>query len=112
MNAKVGELFQNKEFVDKLYPMSFEEVKQEIEANGGEITMDELKEIAEEAHRLNAQTLENGGELSEEDLDDVTGGAGFLKTFARCLAGSAAGWAIGGPAGAFAGAMIMGITTK
>lgn len=106
MNARVGELFQSKEFIEKIYPMGLEEVKQEIEANGGEITMDELKEISREVGRLVAKAKENGGELSEEDLVEVSGGAGFGKTFFYSLAGCTVGFVLGGYPGAVAGGFI------
>lgn len=108
MNAKVGELFQDKEFCQKIYPMSFEEVKQEIEANGGEITMEELKEIAEEARQITVEMQENGGELNDEELAAVAGGRrSFVRQFAKCLVGSVGGYLLGGYPGAFVGAFYM-----
>jgi len=108
MNARVAELFENREFVEKIFPMSFEEVQAAIEAEGGIVTIDELKEIAAEASAI--LSGEKDAELNEDELDSVAGGLSwkqFIKTCAYALAGSAAGakiGAVGGPWGSFAGA--------
>jgi len=70
MNEITLELFKNEAFMKKVCFMSAEDAQKEFAAKGSDITVEQLNAIAEEARKM----LENGDELDEEALDDVTGG--------------------------------------
>ena len=73
MNAKATELLKNGEFLKKVLPMEPAEALKAFEAEGAEITVDELNAIAAEINK----GLQNGGEgeLSADELEGVAGGA-------------------------------------
>jgi len=73
MNAKATELLKNGEFLKKVLPMEPAEALKAFEAEGAEITIDELNAIAAEINK----GLQNGGEgeLSADELEGVAGGA-------------------------------------
>lgn len=97
MNAKTAELFENEEFLAKIFPMSYEEAVKEVEAQGGEITIEELHSVVDEAVELVKRAKENGDELDDESLDQVAGGAAksFHGTCVRALAGAWGGFKAG-----------------
>lgn len=72
MNAKATELLKTAEFLKKVLPMEPAEALKAFEAEGAEITIDELNELAAEINK----GLENSGEgeLSAEALENVAGG--------------------------------------
>ena len=69
MNEIAQKLFENEEFLKKILPMEPAEVVKAFEAEGGEITEEELLEIAAEVQKQLASD-----ELDETALDDVAGG--------------------------------------
>jgi len=69
MNEIAQKLFENEEFLKKILPMEPAEVVKAFEAEGGEITEEELLEIAAEVQKQLASE-----ELDETALDDVAGG--------------------------------------
>ena len=71
MNNRAMELFKDEEFLKKVLVMSPEDAQKEFEKEGGEITVDELNDIAAKINKA----LQSNGELDEESLDDVVGGA-------------------------------------
>lgn len=77
MNNRTIELFKDEEFLKKVLVMSPADAQKEFEKEGGEITIDELNDIAAKINKV----LQNNGELDEESLDEVVGGgnAGVVK---------------------------------
>lgn len=77
MNEKAIELFGNEEFLEKIENMeSLEEVKSAFAENGVDLDVDAMKELV----------TQNSEELSEDKLDDVSGGI---------IGAIALGWGIG-----------------
>lgn len=88
---KIKELMSSTEFTEKLAVLSTtEEIQALFSENGVEMTSDEINEMFEMAYRLN----ENSGELSTDELDDVSGGAlrAYVKPF---ISGCKWGWDAG-----------------
>ena len=69
MNEAAQNLFENNEFLKKVILMDPAEAVKAFEAEGGEITEEELLEIAAEVQKQLASD-----ELDETALDDVAGG--------------------------------------
>ena len=59
-----------------LLAMSVEEAVDEINADGYDFTIEELKEFSAMAERVSVMKSENGG-FAEEDLSEVTGGSAW-----------------------------------
>ncbi len=82
MEKKIEALFGNQEFVEKLAAMeTIDDMAEALQAEGVEITANEL-----EAALVRAQKVQDG-EMSEDDLDNVSGG---IITPLLIAAGSAA----------------------
>ena len=78
IEAKIKELENNKEFMDKIAGMdSLADVAKAFNEEGVEVTEDELKKVQELYDR-------NGGELNEEQLDGISGGC-FICEFFKWL---------------------------
>lgn len=88
MDSKTISLFEDKEFVASIITLSAEDAKIAIEEKGGTITVEELNAIAVQLERM-----KNAGEITEEQLEDVSGGsatifvAGVLWGMTSVLAG-------------------------
>ena len=84
MNEKAMEPFGNEEFLDKLSKMEdIEDVKKALAEEGVTLDVDAIM----------AKVKIDDGELTEENLDDVSGG--FLLTAAAALGAWSVGKAIG-----------------
>lgn len=71
MNEKLMELFQNKEFLNKIVACdTVDEVLGVIEAEGVETTKEEFDALMDNVARVRNST----GELGEEELENVSGG--------------------------------------
>ncbi len=81
-NEKVEKLFNDEAFVKDLFSSeTLVEMQEKLNANGLELSLDETKTFMEEI----AKVVEGkNDELSEEDLDDVSGG--FAVTTAILIA--------------------------
>jgi len=79
---KVAQLLQDKDFLAKLSETTTPEEAQSVfKANGADLTLSQLKV-------LRAQIVQKGGgELSQEDLDLVAGGAGDITIFGEMTGG-------------------------
>lgn len=71
MNAISEKLLCDEEFLKKTASLSPEEAQKAFEAEGGDITIDELNEFAAAVNKFIANP---DSEFSEEDLDAVAGG--------------------------------------
>jgi len=68
MNDITLKLFNDKEFLKKVLPMKPEEAQKEFEANGSDITVEDLRELG---NLINKAT---NNELGEDDLENIAGG--------------------------------------
>lgn len=88
MSEKWKAVFANEELTKKIVALSPEEAQKVLAENGYEFSMDEIMEQGKAINELLAKVRAGQtGELSEDDLDDVSGG-GHLGDLA-------AGFAIG-----------------
>lgn len=106
MNARVTELFGDQEFVKKIISMNGVDAQRAIEAEGGEISLDELHDLATTVNDCIQKINESNGELDVEDLDAIAGGG---KVGAGILLGGCIGAYAGGFVGAVAGGIVGGI---
>ena len=99
---KLEELFKNEDFVKELAPTSSAAEAQGVfAAHGLELTPEEVKAISQQCAGCIKKLEENDGELSEEDLEQISGGA-FSGNPDNLIAGFTAGGAIiGAMAGTF-----------
>ena len=67
---------------------SLEAMKELLERNGVDFTMDEMKAILIGAGTIFQKVEENNGELSEEDLEQVAGGWSWKGFFIGMVAGA------------------------
>ena len=75
LQAKLKEVMADKTFAEKLLSLEEpEDVKKALEEKGVSLTLDEIRQMAEDAIRAD----EGDGELFEDELDMVAGG-GFTK---------------------------------
>jgi len=75
LQAKLKEVMADKTFAGKLLSLEEpEDVKKALEEKGVSLTLDEIRQMAEDAIRAD----EGDGELFEDELDMVAGG-GFIK---------------------------------
>ncbi|MBO5551296.1 MAG: Nif11-like leader peptide family RiPP precursor [Lachnospiraceae bacterium] len=75
LQAKLKEVMADKTFAEKLLSLEEpEDVKKALEEKGVSLTLDEIRQMAEDAIRED----EGDGELFEDELDMVAGG-GFTK---------------------------------
>lgn len=70
---KMMELLKDEETAKKVFTDSVEETQKNLEVHGLYFSVDELVDFA-----AKGQELSEGGELSEEALDDVSGGIAAL----------------------------------
>lgn len=69
-NEKMQNLLKDESFVKRIVQMTPEEVQKEFKAEGIEITVEEIAQAGEYINSI----IKNGGELSEEALENVAGG--------------------------------------
>lgn len=74
MNNKWDEVFNDVEFAKSIITMSPEEAQSALAARGYDFTMDEIMSAGKEISDL-MRRIASMGELGEDALDDVTGGA-------------------------------------
>lgn len=75
MSEKWNEVFANEELTKKIVVLSPEDAQKVLAENGYEFSMDEMMEAAKAINEVLAKVKAGEtGELSEDDLDDVTGG--------------------------------------
>lgn len=85
-------LSTNEEHTKALFNMMPDEAVVQINANGYDFTVDEIREYGENLKRL----AEAGdGELNAEDLENVAGGLGTLAILAIYGAVAAGGFGVG-----------------
>ena len=71
LQAKLKEVMADKTFAEKLLSLEEpEDVKKALEEKGVSLTLDEIRQMAEDAIRED----EGDGELSDDELDMVAGG--------------------------------------
>jgi len=88
---KVFELLETTEFLEKAQALdSMEEFQQLLQANGVELTDDEMESLAQRIIQYAGDEM--SGEIFEQDLDSVSGGAvltasaiGFWMTTSNAL---------------------------
>ena len=75
MNEQLMSLMKNKEFVEKMLKCKkAAEVQALFAEYGCELTLEEVNSLCKQLKSTFQKALENGGELSENDLEDVAGG--------------------------------------
>lgn len=72
MTEKWNEVFRNEELAKKVVALSPEEAQKILSENGFDFTLDEILEAGKEINELLAKY--KNGEISEEDLAEVSGG--------------------------------------
>lgn len=82
ITLKLQDLLQNKEFVDKMQGISVEEGLAILKEYGVVATNEEFKSALE-----TIAGISETGELKEEDLKDVAGGASFWSNLKNTAAG-------------------------
>lgn len=89
---KIRELMDNEAFVEKLSEVSTVEEMQSIFAdNGVEMTLDEINEMC-----MASVQMTDSDELSDTDLDNVSGGAVSIKKAVKAIIGGFKfGWKAG-----------------
>ena len=120
---KLEELFKNEDFVKELAPTSSAAEAQAVfAAHGLELTPEEVKAISQQFAGCIKKLEENDGELSEEDLEQISGGvfggdttglmiefgtaSAVIGAYAGTLVCPGLGTAIGAVIGAAVGAAI------
>ena len=73
LNEKWFPVFQNEELARKVLPLSPEEAQKVLAENGFDFTIDEILDAGNELSKM--QERLTSGELDEDDLEDVSGGA-------------------------------------
>ena len=92
---KLEELFKDEDFVKELAPTSnAAEAQAVFAAHGLELTPEEVKAISQQCAGCIKKLEENDGELSEEDLEQISGGA-FSGNPDNLIAGFTAGGTAG-----------------
>lgn len=73
LDPKWQPVFDNEDLAMKIIPMEPEEAQKVLAENGFDFTLEEILEAGTELYKMR-ESMNNGGELSEDDLDDVAGG--------------------------------------
>jgi len=77
--AKLDRIGSDPEFIDRLIRLETpEEVREALQSKGVDCTLDEVKALISES----VDAVQNGGELSENALEDVAGGFVISSTVA------------------------------
>ena len=96
---RLGELLKNEEFCNQFVTSESKEAAAKLFTDRGfDITDEELTALAAQIRKFTHSLIENGGELSEEDLEQVAGGASDFTwddVGTTALAGAGIGAAIG-----------------
>ena len=109
---KLGILFENEDFCKQYAACTEIPVAVKLFADHGlELTESEVEAMTAQYHAIARRLIENDGELTDEDLDMISGGWSWMGAFLGLVAGASAGagvgWVFGGPwAGAAVGAII------
>lgn len=75
---KLSNLLENEAFIKSFVSSaSAEDAAALFAENGLELTVDEVQLLAKQLHNIIEKLFENGGELSEEDLEQIAGGRSF-----------------------------------
>ena len=75
MSEKWKAVFENEELIKKVVALSPEDAQKVLAENGFEFSMDEIMEQGKAINEMLAKIKAGEtGELSEDDLDDVSGG--------------------------------------
>jgi len=91
--AAISEVFRDEAFVKGLFAMETpEEVQKAMSGKGIELTVEQIVKIKE----LIIKRLDTGRELSEEELEDVTGGGILVLGLALAAVSLTAGLLAGG----------------
>lgn len=89
LNAKWIPVFENLELAKKIVPMQPEEAQKVLAENGFDFTIDEILEAGKVLYEMqNAPE----GELSENDLDAVAGGVGWLEVVCKAAGAALSAW--------------------
>ena len=76
MNEKWLKVLENEELMMKVVPMLPEEAQKVLAENGYDFTLDEILEMGKELYKIHSK-MNSDGELSDDDLEDVSGGSGW-----------------------------------
>ena len=82
MTEKIAELLQNEEFVARMQNISVDEALEILKSYGVDATEEEFKKALEEIAGIN-----ENGELDEQDLESVAGGAKWYQKYVDTAAG-------------------------
>lgn len=89
LNEKWIPVFENLELAKKILPMQPEEAQKVLAENGFDFTIDEILEAGKVLYEMqNAPE----GELSENDLDAVAGGVGWLEVVCKAAGAALSAW--------------------
>ena len=78
---------------EALFAMSKEEACEVLNAGGNDFTTDELVEFAQAVQTV-SKMKESGGELSEDELSDVSGGCLVVSFLLGCATGAYLGYKV------------------
>ena len=116
---KLGALLANEDFCQKFISCTTKQEAYKLFAdNGSDLTEEEINGLALQIKALTQKLIENDGELSEEDLEQIAGGMSTNTAIGCGVVGSAVGGAgigtlicpgIGSLIGALIGAIASGI---
>lgn len=89
LNEKWIPVFENLELAQKIVPMQPEDAQKVLAENGFDFTIDEILEAGKVLYAMqNAPE----GELSENDLDAVAGGVGWLEVVCKAAGAALSAW--------------------
>ncbi len=77
ISEKWAPVFENEELIQKVLPMEPEDAQKVLAENGFDFPLEEILEVGRELYAMKQKAEANGGELDEDDLEDVAGGVNF-----------------------------------
>lgn len=89
LNAKWIPVFENLELAKKILPMQPEEAQKVLAENGFDFTIDEILEAGKVLYEMQNSPE---GELSENDLEAVAGGVGWLEIACKAAGAALSAW--------------------
>ena len=108
---KLGALLTNEDFCQKFIACTTKQEAYKLFAdNGSDLTEEEINGLALQLKALTQKLIENNGELSEEDLEQIAGGAN-IKSAITTLFVAPAGIGVAAGVGAAIGSVIPGLGT-
>ena len=108
---KLGALLANEDFCQKFIACTTKQEAYKLFAdNGSDLTEEEINGLALQLKALTQKLIENDGELSEEDLEQIAGG-GTVEVALTTLFVAPAGIGAAAGVGALIGSVIPGLGT-